>query len=60
MKSEVELHLEAGARLLGSVNIGDYDRSIALASLKLKTPKTISFKGYFVAGAGLEPTTFGL
>ena len=28
--------------------------------LKSKTPKIISFKSYLVAGAGLEPTTFGL
>ena len=40
MKSDVELHLEAGARLMGSVNIGDYDKSIALA-LILTTVKRI-------------------
>ncbi len=45
MKSDVELHLEAGARLLGSVNIGDYDRSIALALIVAKEQKNIAVTG---------------
>ncbi len=45
MKSDVELHLEAGARLMGSVNIGDYDRSIALALIVAKSQKNIAVTG---------------
>ena len=45
LKSNVELHLELGARLLGSVNISDYDNSVALALIVSKDQKNISITG---------------
>ncbi|MFA7421940.1 MAG: glycoside hydrolase family 28 protein [Melioribacteraceae bacterium] len=45
LKSNVELHLELGARLLGSVNRQDYSDSIALALIVAKDQKNISITG---------------
>jgi hypothetical protein len=45
LKSNVELHLDLGARLLGSVKRTDYDNSIALALIAAKDQKNISITG---------------
>lgn len=45
LKSDVNLHLEAGARLLGSTERLDYDKSIALALITSKNQKNISITG---------------
>jgi Glycosyl hydrolases family 28 len=45
MKSNVDLHLDLGARLLGSVDKNDYDNPIALALIVAKDQKNISLSG---------------
>jgi hypothetical protein len=45
LKSNVELHLELGARLLGSVKRADYNNQIALAMIVAKEQKNISITG---------------
>ena len=45
IKSNVELHLKLGARLLGSVNRNDYNKSEILALVTAKGQKNISISG---------------
>jgi hypothetical protein len=45
LKSNVELHLEIGARLLGSVKWKDYDNPIVLALIVAKDQKNIAISG---------------
>jgi hypothetical protein len=45
LKSNVELYLSRGARLLGSVNRSDYDNSAALALIAAKDQENISVTG---------------
>ncbi|MDR3625196.1 MAG: glycosyl hydrolase family 28 protein [Ignavibacteriaceae bacterium] len=45
LKSNVELHIDSGGRLLGSVKRADYDNPIALALIVAKDQKNISITG---------------
>jgi len=45
LKSNIELHIELGARLLGSVKRTDYDNPVALALIVAKDQKNISISG---------------
>jgi len=46
LKSNINLYLEAGARIAGSVNMADYNSRIALAVIVAKNCENISITGY--------------